>query len=73
MKATLDAALATYQTKLPEDAVQATSTWQPSELAVDTSGRQPLFCAAALRANMAHTNPETDAKKICRGNFTCEI
>ena len=66
MKVALDEAYISYQAQLPEDAVQVTQSWQPggSDLAVDTSGRQPLFCAAGLRANMAQTNPEIDGKKV---------
>ena len=64
-KAALNEAYAAYQEQLPEDAVQVNQAWQPGgDNAVDTSGRQPLFCAAALRAHMAQTNPDIDGKKV---------
>ena len=70
MKAALDEAYINYKAKLPDDAVQVTQNWQPgSSESVDTSGRQPLFCAAALRANMAFTTPEIDDKKVCQFRF----
>ena len=66
MKVALDEAYTTYKTDLPEDAVQVTKSWEPGagDLAVDTSGRQPVFCAAALKANMAQTDPDIDGKKV---------
>ena len=71
MKAALDTAYTTFQTQLPEDAVQVTQSWQPgsNDLNVDTSGRQPLFCAAALRANMLQMDPDIDGKKVPQFHF----
>ena len=73
MKTVLDEAYASCKSELPDDAVQVTQSWQPSggDVAVDTSGRQPLLCAAAVRANMAHTTPEIDGKKVCQFCFEC--
>jgi hypothetical protein len=71
MKVALDEAYTTYKTDLPEDAVQVTKSWEPgsNDLNVDTSGRQPLFCAAALRANMLQMDPDIDGKKVSQFHF----